>query len=92
MRERFAGLSFGIVNRVVQPGHALTEALRIAENLAKESPNAVRGMKALINHAGTATLTQHLAAERDSFVTALHHPDGGEGISAFLEKRKPNYR
>lgn len=83
---------FGIVNRVVQPGHALTEALRIAENLAKESPNAVRGMKALINHAGTASLTQHLAAERDSFVAALHHKDGGEGITAFLEKRKPNYR
>ena len=62
---------FGIVNRVVQPGHALTEALRIADNLAKESPNAVRGMKSLINHAGTATLTEHLAAERDSFVAAL---------------------
>lgn len=83
---------FGIVNRVVQPGQALTEALRIAGNLARESPNAVRGMKALINHAGSATLTEHLAAERDSFVAALHHPDAGEGIGAFLEKRKPNYK
>lgn len=83
---------FGIVNRVVPPGQAVTEALRIAENLAKESPNAVQGIKALINHAGSASLTEHLAAERDSFVKALHHPDAGEGISAFLEKRKPNYR
>ncbi len=83
---------FGIVNRVVPPGQAVTEALRIAENLAKESPNAIQGIKALINYAGSASLTEHLAAERDSFVTALHHPDAGEGISAFLEKRKPNYR
>jgi len=83
---------FGIVNRVVPPGQAVTEALRIAENLAKESPNAIRGIKALINHAGSATLTAHLAAERDSFVAALHHKDAGEGIGAFLEKRKPNYR
>ncbi|CAG2127830.1 oxepin-CoA hydrolase, alternative type [Cupriavidus plantarum] len=83
---------FGIVNRVVPPGQALVEAQRLAEGLAKESPNAIRGIKALINHAGSATLTEHLAAERDSFVSALHHADAGEGIGAFLEKRKPTYR
>lgn len=82
----------GIVNRVVPPGQALVEATRLTEQLGRESPNAVRGIKALINHAQNATLTEHLAAERDSFVAALHHADGGEGISAFLEKRKPNYR
>lgn len=83
---------FGIVNRVVPPGQALVEATRLAEGLARESPNAISGIKALINNAGTTTLPVHLAAERDSFVAALHHADAGEGISAFLEKRKPNYR
>ncbi|MEN7531309.1 enoyl-CoA hydratase [Cupriavidus sp. DL-D2] len=83
---------FGIVNRVVAPGQALTEALAIGASIGRESPNAVSGIKALIHHAGTASLSEHLLAERDSFVAALHHKDGGEGISAFLEKRKPDYR
>jgi enoyl-CoA hydratase/carnithine racemase len=83
---------FGLVNRVVPPGQALSEALRLAEGLAGQSPHAVGRIKGLINGAGTASLTEHLAAERDSFVAALHHKDGGEGISAFLEKRKPRYR
>jgi len=83
---------FGLVNRVVPPGQALTEALRLGEVLAGQSPHAMGRIKGLINLAGTASLTEHLAAERDSFVAALHHQDGGEGISAFLEKRKPRYR
>ena len=37
-------------------------------------------------------LAEHLVAERDSFVASLHHRDGLEGITAFLEKRPPVYR
>ncbi|WP_354675326.1 oxepin-CoA hydrolase, alternative type [Cupriavidus alkaliphilus] len=83
---------FGLVNRVTEPGQALDEALRLASGLARQSPHAVGRIKALINHAATASRADHLLAERDNFVAALHHPDGGEGISAFLEKRKPQYR
>ncbi|AEI76401.1 enoyl-CoA hydratase PaaG [Cupriavidus necator N-1] len=83
---------FGLVNRVTEPGQALDEALRLAAGLARQSPHAVGRIKDLINHAATASRAEHLLAERDSFVAALHHPDGGEGISAFLEKRKPQYR
>ncbi|MBP0624154.1 oxepin-CoA hydrolase, alternative type [Cupriavidus consociatus] len=88
--ERLA--QFGLVNRVTPPGEALAESLRLAAGLAKQSPHAVGRIKGLINHAATASLDEHLLAERDNFVAALHHPDGGEGISAFLEKRKPQYR
>ncbi|AOY91169.1 enoyl-CoA hydratase [Cupriavidus sp. USMAA2-4] len=83
---------FGLVNRIAAPGQALAEALKLAGELAGESPHAVGRIKDLVNHAASASLAEHLVAERDSFVAALHHPDGGEGISAFLEKRKPNYR
>lgn len=88
--ERLA--QFGLVNRVTPAGEALAEAMRLAESLAQQSSHAMGRIKGLINHAGTASLAEHLAQERDNFVAALHHPDGGEGISAFLEKRKPNYR
>jgi hypothetical protein len=33
-----------------------------------------------------------MGSERDHFVRNLHHANGGEGIDAFLQKRKPHYR
>ena len=45
-----------------------------------------------IANAEDASLHDHLKAEQHSFVEALHHADGNEGISAFLQKRKPQYR
>ena len=58
-------------------------------NSASCRRNAVARIKGLIGAAGTQPLADHLVAERDSFVASLHHRDGLEGISAFLEKRAP---
>lgn len=88
--ERLTAL--GLINRVVPAGQTMTEALKLAQGLAAQSPHALASVKALIRQATENTLSEHLAAERDSFVAALHHPDGGEGITAFLEKRQPQYR
>lgn len=81
----------GLVNRVVAPGQARAEALNWATDLAQLSPNAVGRIKSLIETGACETLTSQLAAERDNFVASLHHPDGLEGISAFLEKRPAKY-
>ncbi|TMS58216.1 enoyl-CoA hydratase [Imbroritus primus] len=83
---------FGLVNRVVPPGQARTEALAWAEDLAALAPNSVTRIKGLISHAEEAPLPTHLEKERDNFIGSLFHADGLEGISAFLEKRKPVYR
>ena len=83
---------FGLVNRVSGAGSALLEALKIAERLNARAPNALASIKDLINDAPANTLSQHLASERDHFVRNLHHGNGGEGISAFLQKRTPQYR
>lgn len=82
----------GVVNRVAKPQTALDTALAWADDLARISPNSVTRIKGLTNAAGTQSLDDHLAAERDSFVTSLHHSDGLEGITAFLEKRQPVYK
>ncbi len=83
---------FGLVNRVTGAGSALGEALKLAERLNARAPNALASIKELINEASTNGLGQHLASERDHFVENLHSSNGGEGISAFLEKRTPQYR
>ena len=81
--------ALGLVNRVVPPGTALAEALALADRLGQRAPNAIASVKELLNEAGSSSLHDHLAAERDHFVRNLHHPNAGEAISAFLDKRKP---
>lgn len=83
---------FGLVNRVSHAGNALHEALKFAERLNARAPNALASIKELVNEAPTNSLGQQLASERNHFVANLHHSNGGEGISAFLEKRIPHYR
>lgn len=81
----------GIVNRVAPSGSALQEALALAQRLNERAPNALASIKELISEAATHAFSQHLAAERDHFVKNLHHPNGGIGIAAFLDKQSPHY-
>lgn len=82
----------GLVNRVCSSGSALAEALSFAERLNARAPNVLASIKELLNDADTNNPSQQLQAERDHFVRNLHHANGGEGIDAFLTKRKPQYR
>lgn len=85
-------LAHGLVNWVTDSGQALTQALDVAERLAAMAPNAVAGAKELVHYAATASLTQQLEAERTHFVEHLFHPNAGEGIQAFLDKRPPQFK
>jgi enoyl-CoA hydratase/carnithine racemase len=82
----------GLVNRLVADGTALDTALAWADELAALSPNAVERIKALTHEAHGNTLAQHFESEKRHFVESLHHRDAQEGITAFLEKRKPHYK
>jgi enoyl-CoA hydratase/carnithine racemase len=56
------------------------------------APKALARIKTLIAAAETQPLAEHLDAERDGFVDALHNGNALEGINAFLEKRPPLYK
>jgi enoyl-CoA hydratase/carnithine racemase len=84
--------ALGLVNRVTDKGHALAEALVIAERLAAMAPNALASAKELVAHAAAAPLREHLEAERRHFVANLFHDNGGEGLKAFFEKRPAVFR
>lgn len=82
----------GLVNRVVADGSALDSALAWADELAELSPNAVARIKSLVHEAQGNSLAQHFEAEKRNFIESLHHRDAQEGVSAFLQKRKPRYK
>jgi enoyl-CoA hydratase/carnithine racemase len=82
----------GVVNKVVADGSALDTALAWCDDLVALSPNAVERIKSLVRDAQGNSLAQHFEAEKHNFVESLHHRDALEGISAFLEKRKPHYK
>jgi len=83
--------ALGVVNRLAENGQALAGALTLAQRLGQRAPNALASAKELLADARGSTLSQHLAAERDHLVRNLHHPNGGIGIQAFLNKQTPRY-
>jgi enoyl-CoA hydratase/carnithine racemase len=52
----------------------------------------MENIKSLLREAHNHTLPEQLESEKQSFVDCLHHRDALEGITAFLEKRKPRYQ
>jgi enoyl-CoA hydratase/carnithine racemase len=86
-------LRIGLVEEVVGRGQSLAAALKLAQRVATLSPRAVAFSKGLIHQARKGT-PRHaaLALERERFVDLFEGTDQREGVSAFLEKRKPVWK
>jgi len=84
-------LQHGLINQICDPGQALHQALALAERLNERAGNVLSSIKELLGQAHDNTQVAQLDAERDHFVRNLHHPNGGIGIQAFLDKTKPHY-
>jgi enoyl-CoA hydratase len=82
----------GMVNRVVAVAGYLNEALKLAEEIAARAPVAVRVAKKMINQAFERTLPDGLSEERQQFYNLFATEDQKEGMQAFLEKRKPEWK
>ncbi|WP_151705440.1 enoyl-CoA hydratase [Nitrincola alkalilacustris] len=85
-------LAIGLVEEVVERGQALEQALALAEQVGSQSPSAVSACKTLIQSGRTRTLDQGYILERELFVDLFHTEDQREGVNAFLEKRKPEWK
>lgn len=83
--------ALGVVNRLAEPGSALTAALALAGQLNARAPNVLASIKELVGDAPHNALSTQLASERDHFVKNLHHANAGAGIAAFLDQRTPHY-
>jgi enoyl-CoA hydratase len=85
-------LQYGLVNRVVPPERCLDEALALAGEIAARAPLAVRLAKEAVNHAFESFLSDGLRDERRAFYMLFASTDQKEGMAAFTEKRKPEWR
>ncbi|MEQ9465736.1 MAG: enoyl-CoA hydratase [Haliea sp.] len=85
-------LRIGLVEEVVPKGEALTRALALAEQVGGQSPGAVASCKKLIHSGRDIEISSGLALERDLFVDLFSTEDQREGVNAFLEKRKPEWK
>jgi enoyl-CoA hydratase len=85
-------LHHGLVNRVVPVSDYLNEALKLAEEIASRAPLAVRAAKKMINASYESSLADGLAAEKQAFYNLFNTEDQREGMQAFVEKRKPEWK
>ncbi len=81
----------GLVNRLADPGEAARTAMAWAAQIADGPSRATARAKQLIDHARLATLKAQLDMEADGIAEAIGGNEGAEGLSAFLEKRKPDW-
>jgi enoyl-CoA hydratase len=82
----------GLVARVAAREAWLSEAKRVAHAIAAKSPVGVRLAKEAVNQAFETNLRAGLDVERKAFHLALSSEDAQEGMKAFLEKRKPDFK
>ena len=85
-------LAAGLVARVVAREAWLEEAKRVAREIAEKGPVATRLAKESVNRAYETTLTTGLEAERRALYLAFAAEDADEGLAAFTEKRKPEFK
>ncbi|AHY47342.1 Enoyl-CoA hydratase/carnithine racemase [Rubrobacter radiotolerans] len=85
-------MRIGLVNRVVGQGEALSAAKEIAAEIAANGPLAVRFAKACANRAHDVDLVSGLEYEADQFALLFSTEDAREGMGAFVEKRKAEFR
>jgi enoyl-CoA hydratase/carnithine racemase len=86
-------LRIGLVQEVVEKGKGLEAASAVADRVATLSPRAVEYCKGLIHNARNGIPSRAgLTLERERFMDLFDHADTAEGVNAFLEKRKPEWK
>jgi len=83
---------WGLVNKVVGEGAWLAEAIELAREIAERPPLAARLAKRAVQVAEDTGLAEGLRAERELFDEAMATEDRVEGMTAFLEKRDPQFK
>jgi enoyl-CoA hydratase len=82
----------GLVSRVVANDRLLDEGLKLADKIAAQSRPAVLAAKEAVNRAFESSLAEGVRFERRLFHALFSTEDQKEGMAAFVEKRKPQFK
>ncbi|AVT82234.1 hypothetical protein RPYSC3_33740 [Rhodopseudomonas palustris] len=85
-------LAYGIVSRVVADGEVENEAFGLAKKLAAGPTKAYGAMRRLLRQSFETSLREQLGDECESIVLAARTDDAREGVVAFANKRRPDFR
>jgi enoyl-CoA hydratase len=84
--------ALGLVSKVVPKEAYLEEAKKVANEIASKSPVAIRLAKMAVNKAFEMGLSEGIDFEREVFYLLFASEDKDEGMKAFMEKRKPEFK
>ena len=84
-------LSWGLATEVVEDGQAVKKAGELLEKVRRIPPSSFAASKKLLTDSFDTAFETQLEKEREALSWCADHPNGREGIAAFLEKRKPVY-
>jgi enoyl-CoA hydratase len=85
-------LEIGLVSEVVDAGALMDAARRWAELLASRAPLALAATKRAMKHGAHLPIAEALKVEQQEFAGLFSTEDASEGISAFLQKRQPQWK
>ncbi len=82
----------GLVNKVFPPDKLWEETMKTANLIASKGSFSLKAVKQCIDRGFDTDLRRGCQMESDAFGLCMSSPDGKEGMSAFLEKRKPSFK
>lgn len=85
-------LEIGLVNSVVKKGEGKQAAIKLAAHMASLSLQSMGRIKKLVNASNNLSLEDGMKLEEEQFEELFVTEDAKEGVSAFIEKRKPNFK
>jgi len=92
MIDAAAAERFGLVNHVYPLDQLEAETMKLAEKISQKAPIALQLCKEAVKFASRSNLDEGLRREVDLFAICFSTEDKQEGVSAFLEKRKPEFK
>ena len=85
-------LEYGLANAIFEPGEVLARAIETAGTIAGNAPLSIRQVKKSIRYGGQMELRTALRFEVEAYNHLIETEDRLEGVKAFNEKRKPQFK
>jgi enoyl-CoA hydratase/carnithine racemase len=83
---------YGLINAILEPTEVLAKALETAEVIASNAPLSVRQIKKSVRYGGQMELRTAFRFEIEAYNHLIDTEDRMEGVKAFNEKRKANFK